>query len=138
MMSPESYGSREPYDVSRIIWFHPWSCHQLSVCSCLNIGPGARSQELHREDGPYPAAIKGALGGDGDLVVWSMWALNGFTEANGATLVVSKPRCVCRGCRRLCDIPDPYLAGKLRARAFQRGMGLQFCGVLGEIETDRS
>ena len=31
---------------------------QLSVCSALSIGPGARSQRLHREDGPYPAASK--------------------------------------------------------------------------------
>ena len=64
---------------------------QLSVCSALNIGPGARPQRLHREDGPYPAAIKQVLAGS-DLVMWSMWAITEFTQENGATLVVPGSR----------------------------------------------
>ena len=64
---------------------------QLSVCSALNIGPGARSQRLHREDGPYPPAIKQVLPGS-DLTMWAMWAITDFTEANGATLVVPGSR----------------------------------------------
>ena len=69
------------------------SCNQvqLSVCSALNIGPGARSQRLHREDGPYPSAMKRVLPGS-DLVLWSMWAITEFTQENGATLVVPGSR----------------------------------------------
>ncbi len=69
------------------------SCNQvqLSVCSALNIGPGARSQRLHREDGPYPSAMKHVLPGS-DLVLWSMWAITEFTQENGATLVVPGSR----------------------------------------------
>jgi hypothetical protein len=61
--------------------------YTLNVCSALTIGPGAREQILHREDGTYPAAIKPVLGGT-ELVVWSMWAISEFTADNGATLVV--------------------------------------------------
>ena len=47
--------------------------YTLSVCSSLNIGPGARGQVLHREDGPYPVEVKGVLEGS-EVVMWSMCA----------------------------------------------------------------
>ena len=55
--------------------------YTLSVCSSLNIGPGARGQVLHREDGPYPVEVKGVLGGS-DVVMWTMCACSSLRPAH--------------------------------------------------------
>lgn len=57
---------------------------QLHVASALVVGPGARSQVLHREDDVYPFFPLPRP----NLVVATMWALTPFTPDNGATLVV--------------------------------------------------
>ncbi len=57
--------------------------YQLSAPVGIEIGPGETAQTLHRDDGVYPVARPHA-----ELVVNTMWALDDFTEANGATHVV--------------------------------------------------
>lgn len=58
------------------------SC-QLSAPVGIEISPGETAQRLHRDDGVYPVARPHA-----ELVLNTMWALDDFTEANGATHVV--------------------------------------------------
>jgi len=56
---------------------------QLSAPTGIQIGPGEKAQVLHRDQGIYP------LPPDfGEVVVNTMWALDDFTEANGATRLV--------------------------------------------------
>ena len=57
--------------------------YQLSAPQAIQIGPGETAQSLHRDDGVYPIARPHA-----ELVVNTMWALDDFTKANGATHVV--------------------------------------------------
>ena len=57
--------------------------YQLSAPQGIQIGPGETAQNLHRDDGVYPIARPRR-----ELVVNTMWALDDFTEANGATHVV--------------------------------------------------
>ena len=56
---------------------------QLSAPVGISIGSGESAQPLHRDDGVYPLADPKP-----ELVLNTMWALDDFTEANGATLVV--------------------------------------------------
>jgi ectoine hydroxylase-related dioxygenase (phytanoyl-CoA dioxygenase family) len=56
---------------------------QLSAPVGISIGPGEKAQPIHRDDGVYPVARPRR-----ELVVNTMWALDDFTEANGATVVV--------------------------------------------------
>lgn len=56
---------------------------QLSAPQAIQIGPGETAQPLHRDDGVYPIARPHR-----ELIVNTMWALDDFTEANGATHVV--------------------------------------------------
>ncbi len=58
--------------------------YQLHVSAALEIGPGARTQVLHREEDsftffPVPRP---------NLIVASMWAITDFRADNGATLIV--------------------------------------------------
>lgn len=58
--------------------------YQLHVSAALEVGPGARSQVLHREEDsftffPVPRP---------NLIVASMWAMTDFRADNGATLIV--------------------------------------------------
>ena len=58
--------------------------YQLHVTAALEVGPGARAQELHREEDsftyfPVPRP---------NLIVASMWAVSDFRADNGATLLV--------------------------------------------------
>jgi len=58
--------------------------YQLHVTAALEIGPGARSQVLHREEDSYtffPIPRP-------NLIVASMWAISDFRADNGATLIV--------------------------------------------------
>lgn len=57
--------------------------YQLSAPQAIQIGPGETAQNLHRDDGVYPIARPHQ-----ELVVNTMWAVDDFTEANGATHVV--------------------------------------------------
>ena len=58
--------------------------YQLHVTAALEVGPGARSQVLHREEDsftffPLPRP---------NLIAASMWAISDFRTDNGATLIV--------------------------------------------------
>jgi ectoine hydroxylase-related dioxygenase (phytanoyl-CoA dioxygenase family) len=55
----------------------------LSAPVGISIGPGEKAQPVHRDDGVYPVARPHR-----ELVVNTMWALDDFTEANGATVVI--------------------------------------------------
>jgi ectoine hydroxylase-related dioxygenase (phytanoyl-CoA dioxygenase family) len=55
----------------------------LSAPVGISIGPGEKAQPIHRDDGVYPVARPHR-----ELVVNTMWALDDFTEANGATVVI--------------------------------------------------
>lgn len=55
----------------------------LSAPIAISIGPGETAQRLHRDDGVYPIPRPHA-----ELVVNTMWAIDDFTEENGATHVV--------------------------------------------------
>ena len=58
---------------------------QLHLTQIINIGPGSQAQGLHRDQWcfnmfPFPA--------DMDVEVSTIWALDDFTEENGATRVI--------------------------------------------------
>ena len=57
--------------------------HQLCVTTAIEIHPGEAAQTLHADDGVYP--LPTSLG---PLTLNSMWALDDFTLANGATRLV--------------------------------------------------
>jgi ectoine hydroxylase-related dioxygenase (phytanoyl-CoA dioxygenase family) len=57
--------------------------YQLSAPVGIRIGPGERAQILHRDDAIYPVPEPHP-----PLVVNTMWPLDEFTEANGATRFV--------------------------------------------------
>jgi ectoine hydroxylase-related dioxygenase (phytanoyl-CoA dioxygenase family) len=54
--------------------------YQLSAPTGIRIGPGEAAQVLHRDEGIYPLPREFPT-----VVVNTMWALDDFTEANGAT-----------------------------------------------------
>ncbi|HUY21465.1 MAG TPA: phytanoyl-CoA dioxygenase family protein [Acidimicrobiales bacterium] len=56
---------------------------QLSAPTGIEIGPGEVAQVLHHDDGIYPLPRP-----HGEVVLNTMWALDDFTEANGATRLV--------------------------------------------------
>ncbi|MCH2173584.1 phytanoyl-CoA dioxygenase family protein [Myxococcota bacterium] len=58
--------------------------HQLHVTGALEVGPGARSQILHREEDPFPIFPLPRP----NLIVASMWAISDFTAENGGTRLV--------------------------------------------------
>ncbi len=57
--------------------------YQLSAPVGIEIGPGETAQVLHTDDSIYPIPRPHQ-----ELVLNTMWALDDFTEANGATRIV--------------------------------------------------
>ncbi|MBF6600975.1 MAG: phytanoyl-CoA dioxygenase family protein [Dehalococcoidia bacterium] len=57
--------------------------YQLSAPVGIEIAPGETAQPLHTDDGIYPIARPHP-----EIVLNTMWALDDFTEENGATRVV--------------------------------------------------
>ncbi|MGH9047209.1 MAG: phytanoyl-CoA dioxygenase family protein [Acidimicrobiales bacterium] len=57
--------------------------YQLSAPVGIQIGPGEKAQVLHRDESVYPLPEPHP-----NVVVNSMWPLDDFTEANGATRLV--------------------------------------------------
>jgi ectoine hydroxylase-related dioxygenase (phytanoyl-CoA dioxygenase family) len=57
--------------------------YQLSAPTGIEIGPGEKAQVLHRDEGVYPLPRDFP-----NVVLNTMWALDDFTVANGATLLV--------------------------------------------------
>jgi ectoine hydroxylase-related dioxygenase (phytanoyl-CoA dioxygenase family) len=58
--------------------------YQIGSCTAIEIHPGEKAQELHRDDDFYPIRIP-----DVEFQISAMWALDDFTLENGATCVVS-------------------------------------------------
>lgn len=57
--------------------------YQLSAPTGISIGPGEKAQPVHRDEGIYP--LPGTFP---DVVVNTMWALDDFSERNGATRLI--------------------------------------------------
>jgi ectoine hydroxylase-related dioxygenase (phytanoyl-CoA dioxygenase family) len=57
--------------------------YQLSAPTGIEIGPGEKAQVLHTDDAIYPLPRPHP-----EVVLNTMWALDDFTETNGATRVV--------------------------------------------------
>ena len=57
--------------------------YQVGSLTAIEILPGESAQALHRDDSLYPIEINGM-----ELEIGVMWALDDFTEENGATRVV--------------------------------------------------
>lgn len=103
--------------------------YQLSVCTAIEIHPGEVAQTLHTDQSAYP------LPPDiGPLVVNSMWAMDDFTEANGATRLVPRSH---------LGVPDdPPAAGAIEVQGeMPAGSVLIYLGNLvhggGANATDR-
>ena len=58
--------------------------YQLHVTAALEVGPGARRQELHREEDSFTFFPEPRP----NIIVASMWAVSDFRADNGATLLV--------------------------------------------------
>ena len=57
--------------------------YQLSAPTGIQIGPGEKAQVLHQDQSVYPLPPDYP-----DVVLNTMWALDDFTKANGATRLV--------------------------------------------------
>ena len=57
--------------------------YQIGSITGIEICPGQRVQELHRDDTVYPVQLPGL-----EMQIGCMWSLTDFTEENGATQVV--------------------------------------------------
>lgn len=57
--------------------------YQVGSMTAIEILPGESAQALHRDDSLYPIELAGM-----ELQFGVMWALNDFTEENGATRVI--------------------------------------------------
>lgn len=57
--------------------------YQIGSTTGIEIYPGEEAQSLHRDDAIYPLSLPGM-----ELQVSVMWALDDFTQVNGATRVV--------------------------------------------------
>ena len=90
--------------------------YQLSSAAAIAIGPGETMQELHRDDLVYPLAHPS----ERQSVATVIWALNDFSAANGATLVVP-------GSHRWDDERKPTLAEAVPAE-MPRGSAVYILG----------
>ena len=90
--------------------------YQLSSAAAITIGPGETMQELHRDDLVYPLSHPS----ERQSVVTAIWALDDFTAANGATLVVP-------GSHRWDDERKPTLADAAPAE-MPRGSAVYILG----------
>jgi ectoine hydroxylase-related dioxygenase (phytanoyl-CoA dioxygenase family) len=70
---------------------------QLSAPTGIEIGPGEVAQILHHDDAIYPLPRPHA-----EVVLNTMWALDDFTEANGATRIIPGSH------RWVHEQPDPH------------------------------
>jgi len=89
--------------------------YQFSAPVAIEIGPGEAAQALHRDDGVYPLPEPHA-----DVVVNTMWALEDFTAANGATRLVPGSH---RWSGRRPDPATPTVAAEMPAGAMMFYVG---------------
>ncbi|HXQ90904.1 MAG TPA: phytanoyl-CoA dioxygenase family protein [Acidimicrobiales bacterium] len=102
---------------------------QLSAPTGIEIGPGEVAQILHHDDAIYPLPRP-----HDEVVLNTMWALDDFTEANGATRVVPGSH------RWVHDKPDadtPTVAAEMPAGSVLFYLGSLWHGG-GANTTDRA
>jgi len=102
--------------------------YQLSAPTGIEIGPGEAAQVLHHDDSVYPLPRP-----HGQVVLTTMWPLDDFTEANGATRVVP-------GSHQWVD-RTPDASTRPVAAGLRRGSVMFYLGTLwhggGANQTDR-
>ncbi|MEX2246852.1 MAG: phytanoyl-CoA dioxygenase family protein [Dehalococcoidia bacterium] len=100
----------------------------LSAPVGIEIGPGETAQNLHCDDGIYPLPRPHK-----EVIVNTMWALDDFTEANGATHVVAGSH---RWTDRRPAADEPVLRAVMPAGSVMFFVGSVFHGG-GANNTDR-
>ena len=90
---------------------------QLSIANFINIQPGEGAQPFHRDDNVYPLPRPHI-----PLTVNTMWAIDDFTEANGATLLMPGSH--------LLDERDPPSNGTVAVATMPAGSVLIYDGSL--------
>ncbi|TWP52513.1 phytanoyl-CoA dioxygenase family protein [Lentzea tibetensis] len=90
----------------------------LSQLQIINIGPGENAQLLHPDDGMYPIARPRP-----ELSAATIWAIDEFTEDNGATVVIP-------GSHRWPDGRTPTDADARRSAVMPAGSCVLFLGTL--------
>ena len=70
-------------EVAEIILRPHCESYQIGSITAIEVNPGQKVQELHRDDSVYPVFIPGI-----ETQISCMWALTEFTEENGATHVL--------------------------------------------------
>ena len=91
--------------------------YRIGSATGIEILPGESDQVLHRDDTIYPIHIPGM-----EFQIGVMWAIDDFTEENGATRVAL-------GSHRLADHGDPALSCVVQA-SMPRGSALFYMGSL--------
>ncbi len=102
---------------------------QLSAPVGISIGPGEKAQVLHTDDGVYPFPRPHR-----QLVVNTMWALDDFTEENGATRVIPGSH---KWASERPDKDSPVLQATMPAGSVMFFVGSVFHGG-GANQTDRN
>jgi len=81
--SPEVVAHPRIMDVCDTVLLPHCLNYRIGSLTAIEIYPGETDQYLHTDDGIYPVRIPGM-----PLQISAMWALDDFTEENGATRVV--------------------------------------------------
>lgn len=100
----------------------------LSAPVGISIGTGEKAQVLHRDDGVYPVARPHR-----ELVVNTIWALDDFTEENGATALIPGSH---KWVDRTRSEDDPVIRAVMPAGSVMFFVGSVLHGG-GANETDR-
>ena len=102
---------------------------QLSAPTGIEIGPGELAQVLHHDDAIYPLPRPHP-----EVVLNTMWALDDFTEANGATRVIPGSH---RWAGEQPDTHTPSVPAEMRAGSVLFYVGSVWHGG-GANTTDRA
>ncbi len=126
--SAELIGHARVMEVADAILLPHCSSYQLGSATGIEIAPGERQQELHRDDDIYPVRLPGM-----ETQLGALWALNDFTTENGAT-------CVIPGSHRVSDLSAS--AGDVVQATMPKGSLLLYMGSTihggGANRSDRS
>ena len=103
--------------------------YQLSAPTGIEIGPGETAQVLHCDNAIYPLPRPFP-----EVIVNTMWALDDFTEANGATRIVPSSH---RWTDQRPDDSTPTVVAEMPAGSMLFFLGTLFHGG-GANQTDRT